>query len=403
MASITTRSGRLVIDFRYKNQRCREKTSLIDTPQNRKQLMLLVKRIEAEITLGTFEYKKYFPESKRAEKLSLMEKQSITKCLETPLFETFCEIWFSEKKPEWRKSHQKNVRAILDRYLLPQFAKEEIGNIKKSSILNYRSTLVGSLNGRGKVLSGERINKILMPLRMIINEAADRYDFVTPWQNIKPLKIKKSSVEPFTLDEVLFFLEKVRADFKIYYTVRFFTGLRTSEINGLTWENIDFERRQLLIHHALVDGEIVETKTDGSFRAVDMSQQVYEVLKQQEKVTKHLSQFVFCNQYGDPLNYRNITRRVWHPTLKYLGLKPRRAYETRHTAATLWLAAGESPEWIARQMGHANTNMLFKVYSRYVPNLTRKDGAVFEKLINTKIEKLNEKTAVASVLRKEDR
>ncbi|EBK2343823.1 site-specific integrase, partial [Salmonella enterica subsp. enterica serovar Enteritidis] len=68
-------------------------------------------------------------------------------------------------------------------------------------------------------------------------------------------------------------------------------------------------------------------------------------------------------------------------TLRLLGLKARNAYQTRHTAATLWLAAGEAPEWIARQMGHANTTMLFKVYSRYVPNMTRRDGSAFEALI----------------------
>lgn len=57
------------------------------------------------------------------------------------------------------------------------------------------------------------------------------------------------------------------------------------------------------------------------------------------------------------------------------------AHQTRHTAATLWLAAGEAPEWIARQMGHVNTLMLFKVYSRYVPNATRQDGSAFEALL----------------------
>jgi integrase len=64
-----------------------------------------------------------------------------------------------------------------------------------------------------------------------------------------------------------------------------------------------------------------------------------------------------------------------------LGLKVRRAYQTRHTAATLWLAAGENPEWIARQMGHSTTEMLFRVYSRYVPNITRQDGSAFERLM----------------------
>lgn len=72
---------------------------------------------------------------------------------------------------------------------------------------------------------------------------------------------------------------------------------------------------------------------------------------------------------------------MWYPLLRYLGLKERRPYQTRHTAATLWLAAGESPEWIARQMGHTTTEMLFRVYSRYVPNLTRQDGSAFDRLL----------------------
>lgn len=90
---------------------------------------------------------------------------------------------------------------------------------------------------------------------------------------------------------------------------------------------------------------------------------------------------MFCLQNGEPLDYRNVNRRVWHPTLRRLGLKPRNAYQTRHTAATLWLSAGEAPEWIAKQMGHVNTMMLFKVYSRYVPNATRQDGSAFHALL----------------------
>jgi integrase len=69
--------------------------------------------------------------------------------------------------------------------------------------------------------------------------------------------------------------------------------------------------------------------------------------------------------------------------LRYLNLRQRVPYQTRHTAATLWLAAGENPEWIARQMGHTTTEMLFRVYSRFVPNLTRRDGSAFEKLLET--------------------
>lgn len=90
---------------------------------------------------------------------------------------------------------------------------------------------------------------------------------------------------------------------------------------------------------------------------------------------------MFSTRARTPLSHNNVTKRVWYPLLRHLGLRKRWPYQTRHTAATLWLASGESPEWIARQMGHANTEMLFRVYSRYVPNLTRRDGSAFENLL----------------------
>ena len=53
--------------------------------------------------------------------------------------------------------------------------------------------------------------------------------------------------------------------------------------------------------------------------------------------------------------------------------------------AVIWLAAGENPEWVARQLGHSTTEMLFRVYSRYIPNVTRRDGSAFEAML----ERLN--------------
>src|SRR5690606_7521834 len=82
---------------------------------------------------------------------------------------------------------------------------------------------------------------------------------------------------------------------------------------------------------------------------------------------------------------QNFLNRVWAPLLRHLALDHRRAYQMRHTAATLWLASGEAPEWIARQLGHTSTEMLFRVYSRYVPNLTRRDGSAMERMLKQHI------------------
>ena len=399
MASIQLRkeTGTLIIDFYFQGARCREQTALPDTSANRKKLQKVLDRIEAEIAAGTFNYRQFFPNSRQAAKYdqfsqsspqvaSVTSQASIAAVPATPLFKDFAETWYAEKEVEWRRSHKTMVRRELDGSLIPEFGDREVGQISKADVLAFRAKLAkATAKGKKTSLSAARINKMLNPLRQILNEAADRFDFRTPFANIKQLKIRRTDVDPFTLDEVRTLLKTVRADFRAYFTVRFFTGLRTGEIDGLQWKYVDFERRLILIRETIVGGEEEYTKTDGSQRDIQMSQLVFDALKEQEQGTRHLSKFVFCNREGKPLDYKNITHRVWKPLLRHLGLKVRRPYQCRHTAATLWLASGESPEWIARQLGHTTTEMLFRVYSRYVPNLTRRDGSAFERLLTSAI------------------
>src|SRR5690554_4834396 len=224
-------------------------------------------------------------------------------------------------------------------------------------------------------------------LKIILEEASDRFEFETPYRNIKPLKLQKTHIEPFSFAEVHKIIEKVREDYRNYYTVRFFTGMRTGEIDGLKWKFVDFERRQILVRETLIAGQTEYTKTDGSQREIPMLGPVYDALKDQFQSTGRLSPYVFCNTEGKPLDQNNVTKRVWYPLLRYLGLKKRRPYQTRHTCATLLLASGEVAEWVARFLGHSSTEMLFKVYSRYIPNLTRMDGSAFENLVRTHKDK----------------
>lgn len=389
MGSINVKNNRLFLDFRYKGVRCREYTKLSESPANRKRLKLIMERIEAEITLGTFNYGNYFPDSKRIVQFQDHDKRIQQRTSKIPTFKDFAEQWFDEMSPEWRASYQKNIRQTLNRYLVPAFGSLVVEQITKADILTFRGSLKKPDQKRKKALSPSRINHVMTPLRMILNEAADRFEFATPWTNIRPLKVPRSDVEPFDLEEVKLILNTVRADFRNYYCLRFFTGLRTAEIDGLKWKFIDFTREKILIRESVVNGNTEYTKNDGSFRDVDMSKMVLEALKDQKKATGK-TDYVFCNKFGGPLAHGTVTKHVWYPLLRHLDLKKRRPYQTRHTAATLWLAAGESPEWIARQMGHSSTEMLFKVYSRYVPNLTRQDGSAIDRLINSQFSDAND-------------
>jgi integrase len=374
-------TGKLFFDFRYAGKRCREQTTLDNTPANRRKLEGLLKKLEAEITLGTFEYHRFFPNSPRAKEFTKQaEVLKAREAHDTPLFETFSEDWLVEMRIQWRQSYISTMEGTLKNYLNPHFGEKEVGRIAKKDILDFRASLAKVTTRSGKHLSASRINRIMTPLRMILSEAANRYEFSSPYHGIKSLKVPRTDVEPFSIDEVKTIIDTVRPDFRNYYIVRFFTGMRTGEIDGLQWDHVDFTRRQILVRQALVQGRLEYTKNDGSFRTIEMSQMVIDALTAQKKATGNMS-FVFCTRAGGPLSHNNVTKRVWYPLLRYLGLRERRPYQTRHTAATLWLASGESPEWIARQMGHTTTEMLFRVYSRFVPNLTRQDGSAFERLI----------------------
>ncbi|WP_304767899.1 site-specific integrase [Undibacterium sp.] len=379
------------MDFKYQGRRMREQTMLPDNMANRKRLQKALDRIEIEIDLGSFDYEKTFGKplsepTEASDVVALLSGNQSSALTIRPhgaqLFRVFANQWFTESEVTWRRSYIITQRGALDKYLLPWFGDMAISQITKADVLAFRASIAKVLVRKSeKTLSNRRINAVMKPLRQILNEAGDRYEFNSAFRNIKPLKIKRSDVQPFTLDEVQTILNTVRVDFKNYFVVRFFTGMRTGEVHGLKWKYIDFERRLILVRESIVLGEEDELKTDGSQRDIYMSQMVFDALQAQHKASGHLSEYVFCNQAGNPLDNKNFVNRVWAPLLRHLGLAHRKAYQMRHTAATIWLASGEAPEWIARQLGHTSTEMLFRVYSRYVPNLTRQDGSAMDRLL----------------------
>ncbi|MEZ9577533.1 MULTISPECIES: Arm DNA-binding domain-containing protein [unclassified Vibrio] len=399
MGSINSRSGKLYLDFRYEGMRCREQTALPATQVNQRKLQKLLNQIEADIRLSCFVYSEYFPESKKAQTFLKQDIQAQKRKqellgnyktavqglqgIETVLFESFAQEWYDENEVRWKESYKDSMKIYLWSYLVPHFGHLDVAKISRPDILKYRASLVKPRNN-GKKLSAEFINHVMTPLRMILSEAGDRYDFRSTFENIKPLRVERTNVNPFDFNEVNLFLSSVRSDFKDYFTVRFFTGMRTSEIDGLKWKYVDFERGLISVRETFVHGRSDTTKTVGSTRDIQMSSVVLKAIKSQYKVTG-TKEYVFCNAAGNPLDKGNVRDRIWKPTLKNLGMEYRRPYETRHTAATLWLAAGEAPEWIASQMGHTTTKMLFTVYSRYIPNLTRQDGSAFEKLLDANL------------------
>ena len=336
--------------------------------------------------LGQFDYAATFPNSKALAKIQKTDALLASTTQEIPNIDAFCDTWLEQSQVGWSFGYQQAARRTIEQHIKPFFQQLPVNKITKAMVLDFRKYVSELTRKDGKPISAHHANRHLKFLRMILNEAADRFDFLSPYRNIKLMKIPKTDVKPFTMDEIAMILDCVRDDFHEYLLVRFFTGMRSAEIDGLKWKYIDFEKRIIKVRETHNDrGVVGYTKNDASQRDIKMSEPVYNALLAMQKRTNHCP-YVFANYVGKPINQSNFRNRVWYPILAYLGLEKRVPYQTRHTAATLWLASGENPTWIAYQLGHANTEMLFRVYSRYVPNLTRNDGAEANKMFSSVLQ-----------------
>lgn len=375
----------LYLDFQYQSVRCREQTALADTPGNRRALEAVGKRIDRDITKGRFDYRAYFPDSPRATQFDDPAEVSDAVVSTTPTFGEFAEVWFRESIPRWRDRYRRSIRDTLDRIVLPVLGAKPLDGVQRADLLAFQAH-IALRAGRGRqTISARRINKIMTLVKAILNESADRFGLTSPARGLKTLKQRRPDVLPFTLEEAHLLISRVRPDYKPYLTIRLLTGLRTGEADGLQWQDVDIKNACFRIERTHSRDGDGDTKTQGSKRTIPMVPQVLAAFEAQARFRLPECPWVFHSSQGHPIDAVNFTNRIWYPLLRHLDLKPRPPYQMRHTAATLMLASGENPEWIASVLGHSTTEMLFRVYSRYVPNLTRNDGQAFAGLVHSRL------------------
>jgi len=142
-------------------------------------------------------------------------------------------------------------------------------------------------------------------------------------------------------------------------------GLRVGEAIALEWRDIAWESSALTITRSAKYGGTGTPKGDRA-RTVHIAPYLFDVLtdhRAQQAHQRGLGQLVFPSQVGTMLNRHNVRRRGHDHTLKDAGLSPAvRLHDLRHSAATLWLAAGESIFFVQQQLGHADIQTTVGLY-----------------------------------------
>lgn len=221
---------------------------------------------------------------------------------------------------------------------------------------------------------------------MICKDASIEYGWgstFNPFYGFKRLPVNDSyeNLFPFSLDEQHKIIQNLAEHWKPYFDSAFKIGFRQGEQIALRPDDIDWERDLLRIKRAITrdeNGKIMvgRTKNRYSRRTIRLIPVMRSALEEQKKIhDKIKGEFFFSSATGAMVDTSHLRERVWKPALKKTGLDYREMKQTRHSFATNALSCGENPLWIARVLGHRDTDMVIRVYGKFIENVGGfKDG-----------------------------
>lgn len=121
----------------------------------------------------------------------------------------------------------------------------------------------------------------------------------------------------------------------------------------------------ITVRQARVRGADKATKTR-SIRTILLPDEAHAAIKRQQAKSRTVDHVFIHPVSRAPFADTQPPSDAWKRICKLAGIRSRDARQTRHTYATLMLLAGVKPAFVSRQMGHANSQMFFKTYSRWL-------------------------------------
>lgn len=295
------------------------------------------------------------------------------------------EEWFENVcKIKVRPSSHQTYRGYIDNHITPNIGKIPLEKLSTMDLQKLYRKLMDK--GRVERIEAEHQPKGLSAktarnINQVISSAMDfavAQKIITenPCKNVSLPKLEHKEMQTIPAEQLQAFLQEAKATgvYEMYY-IELATGLRRGELLGLRWTDIDWKngiikvRRQI----ARVDGKIVESplKTKNSYRAVSISPQAIEVLREQKRKTN--DQYVFPSPNGGPISpdsVNNMLKRV----LERAGIPKVRFHDLRHTFATIALQNGVDIKTVSGMLGHFSAGFTLDTYA-HVTTSAQKEAA----------------------------
>lgn len=284
-------------------------------------------------------------------------------------FSDFTDSWGPKVLPMWKPSSSVTARQHIRRFLTPAFGQMRLKDINSEAVQGMIAGMVRLGASRAYVLN------VLGTLNSILTSAvqwgykAQRLDHS---RLAIPVEHEKQRGKTFTPEQVQRILEVAHEPERSLYATAVLTGLRSGEITGLYWEDIELDQAFLEVRRSCYRGIMNAVKSRAGNRVIPLPDQLIEILRAHQQRTGFNEGLVFRGRDGGPVNVNDWLTRRLAPLLKRLGIPRAGLHAFRHASASAIVASGANPKVAQAQLGHSDIRVTLDLYSHIIGDDQRK-------------------------------
>jgi integrase len=352
---------------------------------------------------------KTFATKKAADAWLVAARSEVAKGIHTPesssiTVATAAEHWIERgEREKLEKSTLAKYRNHADLHITPLLGSVKLARLSAPMVEAFKDSLLDNL-------SRPMARKVLGSLKAILSEAQRRGNVAQNVASAVQIRTRgrddaklQMGLDIPTKAEITAMLGAATGRWRPFLMTAVFTGMRSSELRGLTWDDVDFQLGVIHIRQRADQwGEIGAPKSEAGHRTIPMAPPVMNALKEWKLACPRLGKteeepgklwLVFPNGQGKPESHSNIINRgldpiqvkvgvvAPHPTSKDEAGAPVMTarygmHALRHFFASWAIERGFSPKRVQALMGHSSIQMTFDTYGHLFPN-AEDDAAKF--------------------------
>lgn len=273
------------------------------------------------------------------------------------------EVWFKSQVHQ-REGSLDSVRRRLDLGILPTLGTIELKDLTRADIQSAVATW-------SETLAASTVKLTYVYLSGILKHAVmDKHLRVSPAVKIKLPKVEPAPVRPLSVPMVQELVNTIWPSYRSAVVFAAASGLRPSELFGLTWDRIDLVSGIVVVDRQLAPGggaaevKFGPLKTPSSYRSVKIGASTLGMLTAMQLGAP--CEIVF-HRHGKP-SHRQARSKAWRTARNKLPNIGDGWHQLRHHHASLLIAEGLSPVAVAHRLGHKDATETLKTYAHLWPN-----------------------------------